>query len=103
MKATALGPSTVGRIALLFACLFTGCNKNNTRAVLLIADAGNGRIVQTDNFNGAGWTACSYPRVNTNLISPVAVAVDSMGRIYAVNTADDNISRMDDILSLIHI
>jgi streptogramin lyase len=73
-----------------------GCGEEG-RTVILIADAGNARIVQMDDFGGAGWATFAYPRVNTSFITPTAIAVDSRGRIYATNLADDNVSRMDDI------
>src|SRR5262245_21103074 len=81
--------------ALLALWLLAGCDSRRT--VILIADAGNGRIVQMDDFSGAGWTTFAYPQVNTTLIAPTSVAVDSRGRIYAANTGDDNISRMEGI------
>jgi len=77
------------------AAFLTGCDQGKT--VILIADAGNTRIVQMDDFSGAGWAAFTYPRVNKSLLSPDAVAVDSQGRIYTSSTGDDWISRMDDI------
>lgn len=80
---------------LLSGGLLSGCDQRRT--VILVADAGNDRIVQMDDFSGAGWTSFVYPRTNTSLIAPTSVAVDSKGRIYASNLADDNISRMDDI------
>src|SRR5262245_38517419 len=82
-------------IAAALLALATGCD--NERTIIVVADAGNGRIVQMDDFSGAGWTTFAYPRVRTGVIAPTGVAVDSLGRIYAVNTADNTISRMDDI------
>ena len=73
-----------------------GCGDGG-RSVILIADAGNGRIVQMDDFTGAGWAAFAYPSVNKSLISPGAIAADSHGRIYASSLGDDWISQMDDI------
>src|SRR5262245_12747085 len=94
----ALSQSSGVGVAVLALALATGCE--NDRTIIVVADAGNGRIVQMDDFSGAGWTTFAYPRVNNSLIAPTAVAVDSLGRIYAVNTADNNISRMDDIFGL---
>jgi len=87
--------SLAAEMLLAAAALLTGCDQGRT--VMLIADAGNGRIVQMDDFSGAGWAAFTYPSVNKSLLSPDAVAVDSQGRIYASSTGDDWISRMDDI------
>lgn len=79
----------------LCCCLLSGCDERKT--VILVADQGNARIVQMDDFSGAGWTTFAYPRANTTLGAPIAIAADSRGRIYASNTGDDNISRMDAI------
>jgi hypothetical protein len=66
--------------------LLGGCGDDD-KTVILIADAGNGRIVQMDDFSGAGWATFAYPRVNMTLIAPVAIAVDTKGRIYAPTRA----------------
>ena len=87
--------SGAGGALLLSVVLGAGCA--DRKQVILVADAGNGRIVQMDDFDGAGFTAFAYPRVNTGLIGPTSIAADSQGRIYATNTGDDTISRMDDI------
>ena len=83
------------RIAALL-CLLAGCGEER-RQVILVADAGNGRIVQMDDLSGAGWTAFTYPSLNKSVLSPSAVAADSQGRIYASSFGDAWISRMDDI------
>ena len=90
-------PSPIGPLVLSsLLALTTGCG-DGRRQVMLIADAGNGRIVRMDDFSGAGWAAFTYPSVNKSLISPTAVAADAQGRIYASSLGDDWISRMDDI------
>jgi DNA-binding beta-propeller fold protein YncE len=82
--------------ALLTAAgLLAGCA--DRKQVILIADAGNSRIVQMDDFSGTGFLSFAYPRANAGFISPTSLAVDSQGRIYAVSTGADTISRMDDI------
>ena len=80
---------------LLLLVLTGGCDQGKT--VILIADAGNGRIVQMDDLSGTGWAVFTYPSVNKSVLSPSAVAADSQGRIYASSFGDAWISRMDDI------
>ena len=91
----ALHARTLSALVVLLASVY-GCGDGG-RSVILIADAGNGRIVQMDDFTGAGWIAFAYPSVNKSLLSPGAIAADSHGRIYASSLGDDWISRMDDI------
>ena len=72
---------------------------------IYIADAGNLRIVRIDDMTGTNWTTLTKaPPVNgfsEPFVSPVAVAVDSAGRIYV---ADDNtaaaVVRVDDMTGL---
>jgi streptogramin lyase len=86
-------------VLLLVALSTPGCEGDGAgaRTVILIADSGNSRIVQMDDFDGAGWAAFAYPRVNTSVLSPTAVAADRQGRVYASSFGDDTISRMDNI------
>ncbi len=69
---------------------------------IYVADAGNLRIVRMDDMTGANWTTLSQsPPINGvsySFASPMAVAVDSAGRIYI---ADDEyepaVVRVDDM------
>jgi len=59
----ALHARTLSALVVLLASVY-GCGDGG-RSVILIADAGNGRIVQMDDFTGAGWIAFAYPSVNS--------------------------------------
>jgi hypothetical protein len=72
---------------LLLLLLTGGCAQD--KPVILIADAGNQRIVQMDDFSGAGRAAFTYPLVNQSFIGPASIAADSGGRIYASSLGDD--------------
>jgi DNA-binding beta-propeller fold protein YncE len=88
-------PASIRLLAVSATLLAAGCA--DRKQVILIADAGHGRIVQMDDFDGSGLVSFAYPSTNPAFISPTAIAVDSQGRIYATSAGDDTISRMDDI------
>jgi sugar lactone lactonase YvrE len=69
---------------------------------IYIADAGNLRIVRIDDMTGKNWTTLTQsPVVNGvshTFTSPVAVAVDSAGKIYvADNEGSPAVVRVDDM------
>jgi len=70
---------------------------------IYIADAGNLRIVRMDDMTGANWTALTQsPPVNgvsRTFQSPIAVAVDSAGRVYIADNEyyQPAVVRVDDM------
>ena len=46
--------TTVALLAIGYGC------GESSRSVILIADAGNGRVVQMDDLSGAGWECSTF-------------------------------------------
>lgn len=74
--------------ALLVACaLLAGWNSG--RKFILIADAGNGRIVQADDFSGAAWAAFTYPSVGLVLgVNPTKRRVESLRLVNVLERSE---------------
>ncbi len=70
---------------------------------IYVADTGNLRVVRIDDMNGTNWTALAQsPPINGasySFQSPVAVALDSSGRIYVADNEsyEPAVIRVDDI------
>jgi sugar lactone lactonase YvrE len=70
---------------------------------IYVPDTGNRRLVRMDDMNGANWTVLTQsPVINTyiySFYSPVAVALDSAGRIYVADNAyyQPEVVRVDDM------
>ena len=69
---------------------------------IYIADAGNLRIVRIDDMTGTNWTALTQSQpvngVTHTFVSPVAVAIDSAGKLYiADNQPGAAVVRVDDM------
>ena len=66
-----------------------------------VADLGNGsfpRIVRIDDMSGAGWAAFGTVGSGADQFSnPIGVDVDTLGRIYVVDSGNNRIVRVDDM------
>ena len=88
--------SGVGQFASFISLTLDSANR------IYVADTGNRRIVRVDDMTGANWTALTQSQpvngASYTFASPVAVAVDSAGKIYI---ADDEyapaVVRVDDM------
>ncbi len=75
----------------------------DTAGRIYVADTGNLRVVRIDDMNGANWTTLiQSPPINGatySFQSPVAVALDSTGRIYVADNEyyEPALIRVDDI------
>ena len=94
---------TVGSgVGQFYTFLWVALDSSNR---IYIADAGNRRIVRFDDMTGTNWTTLTQsPVVNGvsyTFSSPVAVAVDSAGKIYvADNEYRPAVVRVDDMTGL---
>lgn len=72
---------------------------------IYVADSGNRRIVRVDDMTGANWTTLTQSQpvngVTYTFVSPVAVAIDSAGKLYvADNSSSAYVVRVDDMTGL---